>query len=403
MAGCPAARETPKPEAAKPAELKPSSGDDREERNNLASLADGACVVERTGEAYLGASALNLIDGNPDSQWLAPPHDMPQSATVALPARSRITAVGVRSEGKGDFHLRTATVEAATGNGGFRKIADITLNDTPDAQLFNVTPVEADRVRVTMLSGPKPGHEVRAESFIVRGQELEPPTPPHLAGSWKMNGRDASFAQFGNHVIGVIQINRLPMLLEGGVEGSRMLRLAWIRGAEFGVAAGSVSRDGKHNNLIDWHEEPIPLFFDEAWFGDRTSDATPADDSETFAVSLLRHTGRWPLYGIAFRPDGSIDAAASEHALRVLAAVIARSPVPLRLVSHELREATPAANRARAQRALDALQAELKKRNVNLANVQLVTAGSDNPRQLAVTEPARLLYSSVDLEISSKL
>src|SRR5258708_19677223 len=65
--------------------LAPSSSDDRDERNNLASLADGGCIVERTGEAYLRVSAMNLIDGNPDSYWLPPPPDLPQSIPTPLP------------------------------------------------------------------------------------------------------------------------------------------------------------------------------------------------------------------------------------------------------------------------------------------------------------------------------
>jgi len=47
----------------------------------------------------------------------------------------------------------------------------------------------------------------------------------------------------------------------------------------------------------------------------------------------------------------------------------------------------------RAQRALDALRAELAHRGAVLANVQFIAAGSDHPRQLAVTQPMRELYS----------
>lgn len=398
LAACPAAHEPAAPAQAAP-ELQPSSSDDREERNSLASLANGATVIDRTGEAYLALSAVNVIDGNPEGVWLAPPGDLPQSVTIGLPARTRITSVGLRSQAKDAFHLRKARVEGATADGTFQLVTEVTLKDGPELQLFDVKPVETDRVRVTMLSGPVPGHEVRLDSFVVRGQELEPPAFPRIAGSWKVNGRDTAFAQSGDHVTGVMQMGKEPLHLEGGVDGSRMLRLLWVRGLEFGVAAMTVSRDGKHLSGIDWHEEPIPLFFDDSWFGERVGDVTPADETQLFAVSYLRRCGRWPLFGLSFRADGSLDAAASDTTLRVLITLMTKPPRPIRFVSHEFREATAAANHTHAQRALDALRAELARRGANLANVQFITAGSDHPRQLAVTQTMRELYSSVDLEI----
>lgn len=379
--------------------LTESSSDDRDERHNLASLANGACLAERTGEAYLAVSAMNLIDGNPDSYWLGPPHDMPQSVTIALPARARIESIGVRSHTKADFELRDARLEASSGDGPFATVATITLKDAPGMQFFDIAPVEADRLRLTFVSGPIPSHEVLVDSFIARGHELESPPPPRVAGTWRVNGNEASLAQFGNHLVGAMVINDVPMHVEGGIEANRLLRLLWIRGPEFGIAAVSVSRDGKHLSGMDWHEEPIPLFYDTAWFGDRVSDAVPADDSDTFAINYLRTTGRWPLFGLAFGPDGSLDVAASDHELRLISKLIGTAPVQLRIVSHEFRETSPQANAASAKHALDALRTELAHRGVNVAKVQFLTAGSDSPRQLAVTDVMRQLYSSVDLEI----
>jgi hypothetical protein len=401
LTACPS-REPAKPAKLAPVKLEPSSSDDRDERKNLAGLANGATVIDRTGEAYLAVTPVNLIDGNPDSYWMAPPQDMPQSATIALPVKSRLESVGLRSDAKGEFQLRTARLEAAIGDHPFAVVADLTLTDKPTTQFFNIGPVEADRVRITMLGGTKPGHETRLDTLVLRGPELAAPTPRSLAGAWSINGRKASFAQFGNHVIGQMEYPTNPanpMHIEGGAEGNRMLRLAWIRGADYGVAAVMVSPDGKHLSGIDWHEDPIPFFYDEGWFGERNGDTLPTDDAQMFAVSYIRRTGRWPLYGIAFNADGTIDVASSEHALALAAKMISGAPVPVRLVSHEFREATPAGNLAHSQKTLDSLKAELTRRGVNFATVPTAAAGSDNPRQLTVTEVMRLLYSSVDLEI----
>jgi hypothetical protein len=407
LCACPGKHEPAAPKEAEAPPITRSASDDRDERHNLASLPNGACVVERTGEAYLLVSAMNLIDGNPDTYWSPPPHDLPQSITVALPARARIESIGLRSQAGGDHHLHDARVEASLGEGAFATVANISLNEATATQFFNIPPVEADKLRVTILSGLKGSQDVRVDTFIARGRELEAPPPPHAAGTWRINGCDASLAQFGNHLAGAVQINSQPMHLEGGIESNRMLRLLWIRGAEFGVFAASVSRDGKHLCGIDWHEEPIELFHDEAWFGDRISDATPPDDSERFGISYLQHAGRWPLYGLTFGPDGTLDAAASDHALKTLINVLMKAPatISMRIVSHEFREANAKANRVRALRASKTLQAELVRREVDLARDQgsarllFINAGSDSPRQLPVTDTMRLLYSSVDLEI----
>ncbi len=411
LSACPGKHEAATSKQAEAPPITRSASDDRDERDNLAALPNGGCVVERTGEAYLLVSAMNLIDTNPDTYWSPPPHDLPQSITVALPARARIESIGLRSQASGDHHLRDARVEASLGDGAFATVANISLTDATGTQFFNVSPVDADKLRLTILSGQKGSQDVRVDTFIARGHELELPPAQHAAGTWRINGNDASLAQFGNQLVGVLQINNRPMHLEGGIESNRVLRLLWIRGAEFGVFAASVSRDGKHVCGIDWHEEPIELFHDEAWFGDRISDAVPADDSETFGISYLQHTGRWPLYGLTFGPDGTLDAVASDHALKTLISVIAKVPptMLMRMVSHEFREATAEANGAHALRALKTLQAELLHRGLDLArdpvtapgSVRLLfqNAGSDSPRQLPVTDTMRLLYSSVDLEI----
>jgi len=69
-------------------------------------------------------------------------------------------------------------------------------------------------------------------------------------------------------------------------------------------------------------------------------------------------------------------------------------PPGTRIIAHEFREATPEKNKQRAQREIERLRA------AGLKDVTFVAAGSDAPRQEPVTEPMRLMYSSVDVEIS---
>jgi hypothetical protein len=406
----------------------PAPAADANEHENLASLANGGAVVDRTGEAYLDVSAVNLIDSNPQTYWLNPPHDLPQSVTIALAAPSRVARVGLRTVPGGDFAVRKAAVEVSTDGHTFKPLGDVTPKNGGDVQFFDFPPTDATHVRVTVISGPVKDHDLRLDSIVVRGIETAALTRAPLAGAWRVNGRATALAQRGNHVTGTMEMGTVPMRLEGGFDRGRMLRLLYLRGNDYGLAAVGISPDGRHLSGLTWHEEPIPLFHGDSWFGEavtqgpvgrqapspvRLSDdsqdrrgrlsphgtAGDATDARQFAIDHLRRTGRYPLFGLAFRDDATLDAAGSDDALAIIANLAATAPVPLRVVSHEFREATPQANRARAQRALDALRSELARRGVNVSALQWITLGSDHPRQDADTDTVRALYSSIDLEI----
>src|SRR6266571_8747227 len=86
---------------------------DAAERLSLLDLAHGSTVVSRTGEVLLDFSALRAVDGDPGSFWLSPMHDLPQSMVIALPARSRIDRVGIRTLPKGAFTPNHVTFETS--------------------------------------------------------------------------------------------------------------------------------------------------------------------------------------------------------------------------------------------------------------------------------------------------
>src|SRR5258708_30502605 len=131
---------------------------------------------------------MNFIDDRPCCYWLPPAHDLQQSITLARPSRARIESIGLRSQAKGDYQLRDARIEASLGDGAFATVATVALKDTTDTQFFDVTPLEADRLRLTVLSGPAPGHDVRVDSFIARGRELESPALPPVRRTYPIYG-----------------------------------------------------------------------------------------------------------------------------------------------------------------------------------------------------------------------
>jgi len=356
--------EAPKPQAS-PIETPVA---DTAERMSMCDITRGGTIISRTGEAVLDISALQTIDGDPGTFWMTPVHDVPQSITIGLPARARIEKVGIRTTGKGGFGANRVTFETSTDGKVFSPLASITSKATDDAQWFDVTPAESRFVRVTIVDSAVPNHDVRLHSILVRGTPLEPARAGDITGCWNVNGEIARFERKGQHVIGILQTGKEPIRFDGGVDG-RLYRLSWVRGNDYGMGLITVSPDGQHLSGLNWHEEAIPMFFDTSLFGERAPCKLELGQP---AAAILERTGRLSLYGRTDLP-----------------------PLPpkmpqFRFVAHEFRFPTPTENHDAAERALDPWRK---------LNVPCIAAGSENPRQIPVTDAMRALYSRVDVEI----
>jgi F5/8 type C domain-containing protein len=341
---------------------------DTAERMSICDVARGGTIVSRTGEAVLDISAMQTIDGDPGSFWMTPLHDLPQSITIALPARARIEKVGIRTTAKGGFGANHVTFETSIDGRAFSPVASITSKATEDAQWVDVSPVEASFVRVTIVDSSVPNHDVRLHAILVRGTELEPARSADITGCWNINGELARFERKGQHVIGVLQTGKAPIRFDGGFDG-RLYRLSWVRGNDYGMALITLSPDGQHLSGLNWHEEAIPMFFDVSFFGERAQCKLELSQP---AASILERTGRLSLYGRTELPP------------------LSPKMPQFRFVAHEFRYPTAKENHDAAERALDPWRK---------LNVPCIAAGSDNPRQNPVTDAMRALYSTVDLEI----
>jgi len=373
----------------KPISIPPPS--DAEERSSVLNVGRGATVVSRTGEALLDTSALAAIDGDPQTAWMNPPGDLPQSVVVALPAKTRIDSIGIRSDLKSPFAAKSVTFEASIDGRTFTPLGQVTRDPKSAVQWRSVTPTDASYVRATLDAAN--GHDVRVQSLLARGRELERAREPRVDGCWFVNELlAASFVQDGARIAGNVGYDHRPLALDGGSNG-RIVRAEWIRGPEFGYAV--LTSDGQHLSAMEWHEDPIAMFGAEPWFGRRADCPKPPAPSDDVAIAFLQRTGRHSLYAIRFRDDDSIDVAASAAGLQQLSRLMAGKRV--RIVAHEFREAGATLNRARAQREIDALKRQLTPDE--LARVTFVAAGSDDPRQIPASEAARELYSTVDLEV----
>jgi hypothetical protein len=376
-------RAAPPPAPAKAA-LPPGHRDDAAERENLLNYAHGAVAISRTAEATVKDSLVRVVDGDRDvsSVWSTPPNDTLQTLVLALPSRTRLTRIGAESN--------TATglrFESSLDGASFTPLATIKLQKKDEAQLFDVPPTEASYLRVSTLgSGPT---FISINSVHARGTAIEPARPGSLEGCWAMDTEHAAMTQSGAYVFA----ENDGVLLDGGSDG-RFYRFVWTKGAQFGVAAVSVTPDGRHMSGIRWHEEAEPLFIATTWVGRKTDCAKTPQISDAVFRAFLEKQGRYPMYGLLFDAEGKLLESESGVVLDRLAAIKSG-----RIVANEFLQPTPAQNRAVAQTKLDTLRAALQKRGVDLAGFAFVNNGSEHPHRAVETDATRSLYGSVDLEL----
>jgi len=363
------------------------------ERSGLLDVLRGATIVSRTGETMLTTSAMGTIDGEIRTFWAPPPRDYPQSIVIALGAPSRIDRVGFRSLTGEHYDANHVTFERSMDGANWQPLASMTSRKIDAAQWSDVAPAEAEYLRVTIPDAAFPDRDVRIQSLLAHGTEIAAPKAASIDGSWSINGDEAIFAQRGMRATGVVAHGKQPIDLAGGTDG-RLWRFNWIRGNDFGFTILTVSPDGKHLSALNWHEEAIPLFTAQPWFGERRNCAPSV--TMDVPIALLHRAGRVSMFALQFDANGNLLADRSKEELETLVSIIRGVPVPLRIVAREFRQDAKR-NKEIAGREITSLRAALA--NVDLARVEFVAAGSDAPRQVPESDAARAIYSSVDVEV----
>jgi hypothetical protein len=376
-----------------------AADDDSTERDNLLNYARGAVVVARSGEFALWTSALLAIDGDPDSCWLAPPGETRQWLVAALPTETRVEQLGLSNSWLETGSAASVTFESSMDGVTFSPLGVVDGRTRNNGLLVGVTPpVPARYVRAT-LNEDSAHHGASICSLQVRGVETAARRQVDVTGCWTVNGSKMALAQEGDHIAGQLEGSK-PTLIDGGSDG-RLVRFSWMRDREFGYGAFSVEDSGEHLSGRMWHEEPIPLFGAESWFGERTPcSGTKEAGGMAVAATFFQRAGRFPLYGLRTASDGTIEAARSLPTLRILAGWIrAAGSRPIRLEAHEFRQRDAAADRAFAGRELESLQRLLEGAGVSLSHTELIVLGSQQPRQVPRTADQRALYSSIEVVV----
>ncbi|MGH9419375.1 MAG: discoidin domain-containing protein [Thermoanaerobaculia bacterium] len=390
-------RPAPKQVAATKPLLGKGPTDTVNEQTNLIDITRGATIVSRTGESVLITSALATIDGDINSFWTPPPHDYPQSIVVALGAPSRVDRVGFRSITFDGYEANHVTFERSLDGVAWQPLATMTSRHVSDAQWLGVTPSDTAYLRITIPDSKNPGLDVRLQSLFAHGTESAPRHDPSLDGCWTINGVAAAFVQRGSRATGIVTQGKTPFSLAGGTNG-RMWRFNWIRGNDYGYTALTISPDGKHLSALNWHEEAIPLFAANAWFGERTA-CIESGAAEDVPMAVLRRAGHVSMFALQFDPAGELLVDASRDELQSLVRIIHDAPVDLRIVAHELHQPDAAGNKAITEHEIASLRTALANMHVDLTRVDFLAAGSDATRQTPSSEAARAIYSSVEVEV----
>ena len=248
-----------------------------------------------------------------------------------------------------------------------------------------VPPIRAQYIRVTVLEGGPPFATLR--TVYAHGEWLAPRTVAPLAGCWTINGNPARFFEQNGRITGVIEEDE-PRLFSGGRHGEAYL-LSWAKGPQWGEGFVTLTPDGNRLSALRWHEEPAEHSDGNGWFGERLPCTPTPVEADRVWRRFLAAGGWYPL----FEQDGA--------AVTIIESVLERlSSQRLRLVAREHREATPEANRKRAEARLESLRKALEARGIDTSLVDFVALGSDSPRRPTPSEPLRMLYSIVELQVA---
>jgi hypothetical protein len=360
-------------------------------------LQSGASIVSRSAELDLTHSAVRLIDTAGSTGWVTPSEDPAQTVVLSLAAPTRIDRIGLTST-RLSAAARDVRVDFSLDGETFGHAITPAVKQIDNEQDFPVTsPVDAQYIRLSTLNAR--GSHVLVRDLIVNGNFLKPPAAGSIAGCWTIGGEPAAFRADHATVIGSAG-GTLGMMLDGGTDG-RFYRFAWTRDKQYGLAAISVTPEGKHLAGIVWHEQAIDLdqFYADDWIGERGGSCPPPQEVDVFAAYLQRF-GYFPLYALRFSDDGTLADDASSPALARVAKLIVGNPqLQIRFVAHELTRSTSAANLSVAQKEIGTLRDALSRRGVPVTKMTFVALGEAHPRRPGTTGLIRAMYSSVDLEL----
>ena len=366
------------------------------ESESILNMARGASVVSRTAELTLEQTPARLIDGETDSTWATPFGDVQQSATFSLPAPARVTAVGIATLSRRAYAVRRIRFESSLDGVNFTPLLTQVLRSGESSQLRQVP--ARDLMYIRALIEESHGSSATLSTLHVRGNFIQRPRLPPISGCWSVNGSESRMAEEGGSVRGTITGDG-TLRLDGGSEGL-VYRFAWSDGPQYGLAAVTLTPDGRHLTGMKWHERAEPYTFGQTWFGETHPGCAPSvPASDETARLWLKRAGWYPLYGLHFDDRDQLIVDQSRAALDLIARLLNTSQ-KIQLTAHEMRAASPEANRKLSERRLVSLRDVLTRDGADVRRIGFLAAGSDHQPLRMPSELILAMYSMVDIRVA---
>lgn len=273
---------------------------------SLVSLSAGALIVKKPQEYDTSWSSIWLLDERPDSGWATPRGVTGnQVIVIALPERTVLKSLIFDTgsvDGDDGRGAKDIVVEVSDTNeeSGFKKIAEVSLQDKMDNQRFPVAAEIPGRwVRLIIKNNHGSPKYVELMDFRATGKQLTHTPLPSISGTYNSNYNDFHIRQEGTSVTGCYEYDQ--GLVAGGID-SRALNFTWRQSNSKGPAVMVFSPDGKQMVGVWWDDKGSGRGL---WNATKKTDEVGSCSNWTGGVQEqikkdLEEFGRVRIYGINF-------------------------------------------------------------------------------------------------------
>lgn len=383
---------------------------------SLVSVSSGAFLERVPTEAY-GHSALELLDERPITAWrsadgAAGPHVF----VLVLPEQTSLKTL--EFDCSSDFYRREGScakdisveVSDVSEAAGFKKIADLTLREGADNQMFPVSASVPGRwVRLTLINNHGSKESCQLNDFRATGTQLTHTAFPDISGTYQAKLGQVHLKQEGMSVSGCYSyLGRADNVLSGGIEG-RMIKLAYCqycsepsRVRKTGVFV--FAPNGQKFVGLTWDESgTFGDYAGDHWEGTKISFdvgkcGQSAGGAEGQLTKDLEEFGRTRVYGINFDTDSDHIKDESKPTLDKIANILkTKADWKITIEGHTDSTSTPQHNQDLSERRAISVKSYLQAAGIAETRLKTAAYGAAKPAASNDTELGRAQNRRVEL------
>jgi len=376
---------------------------------SLTSFSSGALIVQKPQEYDANWGSFWLLDERHDTGWATPQNVVtPQTIVIEMPERASIERLafdtgGIDGDGRG---AKDVTVEISdTGaTGGFRKIADVTLQDKADDQFYPIKMPGLGRwLRVTVQNNHGSPEYIELLDIRAYGKQLTHTPFPNASGTYESDYGNFHLKQEGTSVTGCYE--HKGGLLTGGIEG-RVMKFTWREDdGSKGPALMVFTGDGKEMIGLWWRDGQTDAR-GGTWNGKKISGdvgscphwSGSSGGAEAQMRSELEEFGRTRVYGINFDVDSDVIRGESKPTLDKIVAVLKAKPDwKLSVEGHTDATGGEAHNQQLSQKRAEAVKSYLVAGGIDASRLTATGLGASKPVAGNDSESGRAQNRRVEL------